>query len=354
MKKKVWKKIAFICSYMMLALLCGCNMATIEEKNETKSIKIGVSIYDEYEPYLIKMSEGLNYWARQIEQTMGVKIYMDVVYAAGSQLTQNDQIEEFADRGYDVVCVNLVDRTDATVIIEKAKSVNMPVIFFNRELVKEDLQRWDKLYYVGGNAGQAGIFQGEIIADELKKNFEKIDKNNDGILQYVMLEGQAGHQDALVRTDMSVSTVSEMGYELQKIGDERANWSKAQAKTKLSALLSKTDEEIEIVFANDDDMALGAIDALKEVMDKKELPLVVGVNGMEEALNKVKVCEMTGTVYNNWKEQTRIIAQMAYYLGIKKDFPKEIPLTGEKYVYVPYEKITYENVQEYIVNFNKY
>ncbi len=341
---------------MIVTTISGCGIRNNSQNEEKSSIKIGVSIYDEYEPYLAKMSDGLNYWAKYLEQATGKKIYIDIVYASGSQITQNDQVEEFANKNYDVLCVTLVDRTDASVIIEKAKSADIPVIFFNRELVEEDLERWEKLYYVGGKASQAGIIQGKIVTDLCRSKFDEIDRNNNGKLEYVMIEGEAGHQDALVRTDVSVKTVSDSGYVLQKIGDEIANWNRAQAKTKMQSILSKVDyEEIEVVFANDDDMALGVIDALEEVCsDKSEYPVIVGVNGMEEALNKVKTGEMAGTVYNNYKEQTRMIIEMAYALGLGQELPEDIELEDGKYVYVPYELITYENVQEYIVNLDKY
>ena len=94
----------------------------------------------------------LKEWSVEKEKETGTLITLDVVSAGGSQLTQNDQVERFADRGYDAVCVNLVDRTDATVIIDKARNADMPIVFFNRELVEEDLERWDKLYYVGAIA----------------------------------------------------------------------------------------------------------------------------------------------------------------------------------------------------------
>ena len=72
--------------------------------------------------------------------------------AAGSQSTQNDQVDRFLDQGYDILCVNIVDRTAAAVIIDKAQTAGVPVIFFNREPVMEDLNRWERAYYVGFRA----------------------------------------------------------------------------------------------------------------------------------------------------------------------------------------------------------
>ena len=99
----------------------------------------------------------------------------------------------------------------------KAKSADVPVIFFNRELVEEDLERWEKLYYVGAVALESGIMQGEIVAEAYEKDPEKLDKNGDGVLQYVMLEGEAGHQDAIIRTEYAVNTIIESGIKMEKL-----------------------------------------------------------------------------------------------------------------------------------------
>ena len=91
-------------------------------------------------------------YAREKEKDWGISITLDIQNADQSQFTQNDQMENFIEEGCDLACINLVDRTDASIIIEKAKSNHVPVIFFNRELVEEDLERWEELYYVGADA----------------------------------------------------------------------------------------------------------------------------------------------------------------------------------------------------------
>ena len=120
------------------------------------------------------------------------------------------------DAGCDVLCVNLVDRTAPYRIIRMARNENIPVIFFNREPVKEDLMQWDKLYYVGCDAEQSGIMQGEIAAEYINSHPE-VDKNEDGKIQYVLLEGEAGHQDAISRTEYSVKTLMKNDVSLEKL-----------------------------------------------------------------------------------------------------------------------------------------
>ena len=76
--------------------------------------------------------------------------------------------------------------------------------------------QWEDLYYVGCDAEQSGVMQGEIAADYIK-NHPEVDKNQDGEIQYVLLEGEAGHQDAISRTDFSVKTLIEKEVNLEKI-----------------------------------------------------------------------------------------------------------------------------------------
>lgn len=94
------------------------------------------------------MAEFTKYTADKEEES-GVAINMEIMDASQSQLTQNEQVKSLIDKGCDVICVNLVDRTEPTTITDLAENNNVPIIFFNRELVAEDLERWTELYYVG-------------------------------------------------------------------------------------------------------------------------------------------------------------------------------------------------------------
>ena len=331
---------------MISALLSGCGGS---DPAPSKEIKIAVLTYDEYDTFIESITKYMTIWARQKEKDEGIRITLDIVGAKKSQLTQNDQVEKFIARGFDVLCVNLVDRTDAMVIIDKAMASDTPVIFFNREPVGEDLARWDKLYYVGARSRQSGELQAKIITDALSdpKKLAEIDVNKNNTIQYVILEGEAGHQDTIVRTNVCTSEITRKGFQLEKLGDEYANWDRDQAKAKMKELIDRYPFQIEMVIANNDDMALGAIDALEE--NKYPLsPFVVGINGTEDALEAIRTMKLDGSVYNDSKGQGEMIMEMAYALGNNEPFPKSIELTFDKYVFTPYSVITYDNVQKYL------
>ncbi len=338
-------KSAAICVIASM-LLAGCGVQAV---TPVKDVRIAVLTYDEYDTFINSMTKHMTKWCRQKEKENGIRITIDVVGAKKSQLTQNDQAARFISENYDVLCVNLVDRTDATGIIDKAMANNIPVIFFNREPVGEDLSRWDKLYYVGAIARQSGELQARIITDALSDpdKLSKIDVNENGTIQYVILEGEAGHQDTLVRTNVCTAKIVEAGFSLEKLGDEYANWDRDQARTKMKELVERYPFQIEMVIANNDDMALGAIDALEE-SDYPLEPFVVGINGTEDALEAIRTMKLDGSVYNDAKGQGETIMEMAYALSMGDPFPKSIEFTFDKYVFTPYSIITYDNVQKYI------
>lgn len=320
----------------------------VDEPKDAKGtgMKIGISIYNQYDTFISGLINHLTEYTKVKEREEGITITLDISNAGGNQLTQNYQVENYIKQEYDVICINLVDRTDASIVIDMGINADIPIIFFNRELVERDLMRWDKLYYVGADALESGIMQGQIVVDYWKENFEQVDKNKDGILQYGILEGEPGHQDALIRTEYVVNTILESGIPLEKIEDEIANWNRAQAETKMTQWLKDyRNNEIEIVIANNDDMALGAIDAIKKNKDI-DPPIVVGIDGTEVGLKAVKNGDMIGTVLNDAKEQAKGIVDLVYSLVFGEKVPEDI-IDG-KYIRKKYIKITPENIDLYM------
>ena len=340
------RSIIMIYVLVMALFLTGCSGAGVigDQTQKQRNIRIGVSMNDVYDTFIVELSARLNEWAKELEKETGDVILLDIVSAGGSQLAQNDQITGFIDRGYDVVCVNLVDRTDATVIIDKAKSASVPVVFFNREPVADDLNRWDKLYYVGANAEQSGKLQAELVIDALsdKNRFEQIDRSGDGVIQYVILEGEIGHQDALIRTQVSIESIQQAGYSIEKLGDEIANWNRDQAESKMSMLLDKYPSQIEMIISNNDEMAIGALEAVKHKGAYQ--PLVVGVDGIPDALSLVQMKKMEGTVYNDAPGQAEKIIRLSCDLAMRGGEGT----SDDKSIYVDYRLINYDNVQEFI------
>lgn len=331
------------CGALLLAVLAllqtGCSGRT---EKTVKNIKIGVTLYDQYDTFISQMMSVFTAYASQREEETGVAINVEIVDAAGSQITQNEQVRTLIEKDCDVICVNLVDRTEPTTITDVAEKNDVPIVFFNRELVAEDLERWDQLYYVGADAFQSGIMQGELAAEAFLSD-SSLDKNGDGVFQYLVLEGEAGHQDAIVRTEYAINTLIEQGVEVEKLGYAIANWNRAQAQTKTTSMLAQFRDQIELIIANNDDMALGAIDALKaEGIPKEDWPAIFGIDGTKEGLAAVKNAEMTATVYNDKEGQALQMLNLVFALATESGLD-EIGLTDGKYIRLPYSKVTRES-----------
>lgn len=331
---------------LMSLHVSGCGINDDKVKNV---IKVGIALYDEYDPFTATIADEIKKSLYSQATANGEELVCDVVYSGKNQFVQNDQISEFIKNGYDILCINIVDRTDAMQIIDMAKNADVPIIFFNRELVQEDLDRWDKLYYVGAKPELSANYQAQIVIDAFSDPSRKrsLDFNKDGTIQYVILEGEPGHQDAIIRTKLSVETISAAGLSIEKFADEVANWNREQAYTKMMSVLAGHPWQIELILANDDNIALGALEALEEY-GVPTLPVIVGVNGQKEVMEKIKEGKIEGTVYNNAYAKGDIIGRMAYGLATTGNVPDDIELDGGKYRFVPYEKVTAKNVDEYL------
>lgn len=324
-------------------LLCACAEQQTESADK---IYVGVTCYNRSDTFLEELINAFKDKMSDLEEE-NLDSVVTIRDAAGSQRTQNDQVRELIDAGCNVLCVNLVDRADPSEIIDLARESDVPIIFFNREPVAEDLQQWDKMYYVGADAKESGVMQGEIAADVILAD-SQIDRNKDGKIQYVVLEGEPGHQDAIIRTENAVETLRDKGIKLEKLNYGIANWNRAQAQNRMQQLIGQYQNEIELVLANNDDMALGAIDAYKKLnRTEAGMPVFFGIDGTDEGLKAVADSELAGTVYNDKDGQAEAMAKLAAAL-VTGEGMDEIQFREGKYIYVPYSKVTLENVGDYI------
>ncbi len=124
------------------------------------------------------------------------------------------------------------------------------------------------------------------------------------MIQYVLLKGEPGHPDAEARSSYVVSTLNDRGYKTEELHLDTAMWDTAMAKDKMDAWVSGPNgEKIEVVIANNDGMAMGAVESLK-ANGKTKLP-VFGVDALTEALAMVKSGQMAGTVLNDAENQAK-------------------------------------------------
>lgn len=339
MKKILAAGIVFCVS---IQFFCACGG---EVPRETDKVYVGVAYYDQSDTFLNQLIACLKERLQDYEED-GWETSIQIREAAGSQRTQDDQVKELIDAGCNVLCVNLVDRADPSEIIDLARDNDVPIIFFNREPVAEDMMQWEKLYYVGALAEQSGIMQGEL-AVELIQSDPSIDRNKDGKIQYVILEGEAGHQDAIIRSENVVETLKNNGIEIEKLSNGIANWNRAQAQNQMLQMISQHRNKIELVLANNDDMALGAIDAYEKLnYTESALPVFLGIDGTDVGLEAVRDSRLAGTVYNDKEGQAEVMAKLSVSLVSGEGMDK-IEFEDERYIYLPYAKVTKGTVDDF-------
>ncbi|TLG81385.1 galactose ABC transporter substrate-binding protein [Vagococcus zengguangii] len=282
-------------------------------------------------------------------------ITLELVDSQNKQPTQNEQVDTFITKGVNALAINAVDRTAAGPIIEKAKAKDLPIVFLNREPEAADMESYDKVWYVGAKAEQSGTLSGEIITDYFDEHKEA-DKNGDGVIQYVMLQGEPGHQDATLRTEYSIKAIEDKGYKTEKLAADTAMWDKAKATDLMKSFITGQGlDKIEAVIANNDDMALGAVEALKaEGYNKgdasKYIP-VVGVDATAPALEAMKDGSLLGTVLNDAENQGKGTINVAKAVVEGKEINEEnvgYPVTDGKYIWIDYVKVTVDNYQDYM------
>lgn len=298
-------------------------------------MRIGITLYNFRDTFISSVRKEIENYVKTYEKEHGSRLNIEIVDAAGNELTQNRQVERFIALKYDVICINPVDRTLASVMIDKALNNNIPLIFFNREPVEDDMNRSDKLCYVGVEPKKSAILQGEILIDAYKKDKMSLDLNGDGVVKYVLLEGEPSHQDSLIRTEWAIKTIKEGGVPIKKITGGVANWNRSQAAALMETWLKNYGAKIELVISNNDDMALGAIDVIKNDARFKNIK-IIGIDGTKPALDAIKKGELLGSVSSDKKEYARAITELAISKAKGSELPENIreKLINKKYYQV--------------------
>lgn len=325
----------------ILLVLAGC---------QTQEEFIPILVYFGEDAYISIFEEKLYHHG----QDFRLKTYD----ALNSQVIQNELIDDLLrENPPSMMLVNLVDRLSAHALIEKAKETNTKLIFFNREPLSEDMDLYEHTYYVGANAVQSAQLQASLVMDLFGNepdNLNAMDKNDDNVIQLLILKGQQGHQDAEQRTKYVVDELNVHGYRVEVLDILIANFDESQGYQQTLQAIDKHSGNIEVIISNNDAMALGAVSALIDkgvivdenqdgILDRSVEPWVpvVGIDGLDKATELIETGFMYGTVENDADEMAKAVITLAKYIESGRHFSSfPYVIEFERYIWIDYNKLS--------------
>jgi len=329
------KLLALTLALCMVLSLCACGGTKTETKTETpateapaaepaaetaaetadvKTYNVGVAIYQFNDNFMTLYRNEIEAYFKTLE-TETEKYNVQIVDSKNDMAEQSNQIDTFITQGMDVIILNLVQTSSADAIIDKIVAAGIPCVLINREPLGDN---GDESYagildnatvcYVGADARQSGTFQGQIVADLENHG----DINGDGKISYVMIEGDPENVDAQYRTEFSIKALTDAGYEVECLADQVGNWDTAQGQQIAANALTQYGDQIEVIFCNNDGMALGAYAAIEAAGRTvgKDIYLL-GVDALDECVEMVNNGTMTGTVLNDHIGQSHTAVDVA-------------------------------------------
>ena len=266
-------------------------------------------------------------YAREYAEANGV----EYVYADGheDELKQQDQIKAMIEDGVDALVVVAVNPMGVEPIIDMAAEAGIPLVFVNRNPFSADdgSDIPDGVYYVGSNEIDAGMYQAQFVVDTVGADAE---------CGYVVLLGELSNTATPLRTEGNHKIFDELkGY--KSLAEETANWQRDQGLAKVENWITTYGDQICAVMANNDEMALGAVEAL-EAAGMKDKVVVAGVDFIDDAAVAIEEGRLDCSVKQDGKGQ----GEGAMGVAIAVLNGEEV----EKLTSIPFVPVTIENLAE--------
>lgn len=311
MKKTLRSVILLVLALSMLLALTACSTSQKSDK-----VKIGVTLMD----FSTEFGIGLKDYMTAKADAMG-DVELTVVDAGGDAAKQLQQVETFISQKVDAIIMQPQEQEACSPAIDKAKAAGIPIINCNSLTITEPDA------YVGSNDSESAEIAMTYIAKQLG-----------GKGNVLMMHGHPGQTAEVKRTEGAMDILAQ-NPDMTLLDEQTADWDRAEAMTLMENWIQAYGDQINAVFCQNDEMALGALNALVQA-GKKDNVLVVGVDAIDDALQSVKDGKMDATVYQDCKGQAEDAIEAAYKLAKGESVEKEI--------LIPFILVTTENVDEYL------
>ena len=303
---------------MLSIFLISCSQKgdTADGGQGGKKIKVGVSIANFDDTFLTYMMDGMKKAAEKEGD-----IELEFVDAKEDIAKQMNQVENFVTQGKDVIIVVPVDTSAADPMTNAAVTNGTKIVYVNRN--PGNLP--DGAYYVGSEEKKAGIMQMEYLAEKMG-----------GKGNIVILMGKLDNEGTIKRTE-GVEEVAKKYPDIKILDKQTGLWQRTDGMAKTENWLNKYGNEINAIVSNNDDMALGAVQALKD--SGKTGIFVIGVDATPDGLAALAAGDISATVFQDADGQGGGAVEVA-----KKAANGE---TVVKETWVPFKLVTPENINEF-------
>lgn len=310
----------------MKTILLAASIAALMA-GQANAETIGVSMQSFDDNFQTLLRNGITEGAAKLE---GVEVQLeDSQRDVGKQLSQ---VNNFIASGVDAIIVTLADTSTAPAITSAAEAAGIPLVYLNLEPVNVE-KLPDNQAYVGSKETEAGMLGG---AEACRLLIEK--GKQDGARAYIMM-GELAHNAALQRTQSVRDALSTDQCKFVEIADaQQAAWLRTTAADLMTNWLT-AGEPFDAVFANNDEMAIGAIQAMKSAGVDMEDVIVVGVDATQDGLAAMKAGDLDVTVFQNAGAQAAKAVDAALALARGE--------AVDQVVYIPFELVTPKNMDAY-------
>ncbi|WP_312698870.1 ribose ABC transporter substrate-binding protein RbsB [Sedimentibacter sp.] len=261
-----------VVTLMILSLFTGCSTNENATNEEAKTIGLAISTLNN--PFFVDLEAG----AKAKAQELGVTLV--TLDSQDDSATEMSNVEDLISQGVDIIMINPTDSDAVKSAVEAANKANIPVITLDR-----GANGGEVVSHIASDNVAGGKLAGEYVIELLG-----------GKGKVVELEGIPGASAARDRGQGFNEAIS--GTDIEVVAKQTANFDRAEGLTVMENIL-QAQPEIDAVFAHNDEMALGAIEAIKA--SKRDI-LVVGFDATDDAKAAVESGEMAATVEQLPKE----------------------------------------------------
>lgn len=310
----------------MKKLMLGVAMAALMA-GSAHAEKVGVSMALFDDNFLTVLRNGIQSYADEN------KIEVQIEDAQNDVAKQLDQIKNFAASGVDAIVVNPVDTSATQAMTDAAAAAGIPLVYVNRQPVNLDTLP-DNQAFVASNEVDSGTLETKEIC-RLLKEAGKTEAN-----AYIIM-GELSNQAAVQRTQdiHDVIDGGDCGVKINIIDKQTSNWRRDEAQNLMTNWLS-TNKPFDAVIANNDESAIGAIQAMKAAGIDMKSVIVGGVDATQDALAAMQAGDLDVTVFQNAAAQGSGSIDAAVKLAKGEKI--------EKKVWVPFELVTPANINDYL------